>query len=153
MKTFIPFLIYCLLFFQSSFSQENIINNPFVNVRLSILLFPTTPLLTIEVRTFSNVTIQVESNFANTHGINLKYYFRERLSESYLFTGIAFIENELLREDLQTTFLPYAGYGYAYRFGNRKQWTFDSRIGLGSTTNADSNSFYPVIKTGIGRIF
>jgi hypothetical protein len=83
----------------------------------------------------------------------LKYFIKDRMDGDYIFTGIALVENKLLRADIKTTFLPYAGYGYAYRFGNKKQWTFDNRIGIGATTNADKNSVYPVIKTGIGRIF
>jgi hypothetical protein len=38
-------------------------------------------------------------------------------------------------------------------WGNKNQWTFDSRIGLGRTLNADNNAIYPVLKTGIGRVF
>ena len=127
--------------------------NPTANVRLSFLLFPFTPLLTVEVRTIGNLTLQLETNFVNTHGANLKYFIKNRMDGHYVFTGIALVENKLLRQDKKITFLPYAGYGYAYRFGNKKQWTFDNRIGIGVTTNADRNSVYPVIKTGIGRIF
>ena len=127
--------------------------NPTANVRLSFLLFPFTPLLTVEVRTIGNLTLQLETNFVNTHGANLKYFIKNRMDGHYVFTGIALVENKLLRQDNKITFLPYAGYGYAYRFGNKKQWTFDNRIGIGVTTNADRNSVYPVIKTGVGRVF
>lgn len=127
--------------------------NPTVNVRLSFLVFPFTPLLTVEVRTTGNLTLQLESNFVNTHGANLKYFIHNRMDGHYVFTGIALVENKLLRKDEKITFLPYAGYGYAHRFGYRKHWTFDNRVGIGSTTNADNNSIYPVIKTGIGYIF
>lgn len=127
--------------------------NPSVNVRLTFLVFPFTPLLTVELRTFYNLTLQVESNFVNTHGANLKYFLKERMEGQYVFTGVALVENKLLRKDEKMTFLPYAGYGYAYRFGYRKHWTFDNRVGIASTTNADKNSIYPVIKTGIGYIF
>ena len=126
---------------------------PNANVRLSFLLFPFTPLLTLEVRTFGNVTLQLETNFVNTHGANLKYFFKNRMDGHYVFVGSAFVENKLLREDLKATILPYVGYGYAYRFGKTKAWTFDSRFGIGATTNADNNGIYPVIKTGIGRTF
>jgi hypothetical protein len=145
------FLIFGLLLVQNVFAQKEI--QPTANVRFSFLLFPFTPLLTLEVRTIGNFTIQAETNFVNTHGANLKYFIKDRMDGDYIFTGIALVENKLLRADIKTTFLPYAGYGYAYRFGNKKQWTFDNRIGIGATTNADKNSVYPVIKTGIGRIF
>ena len=126
---------------------------PIANVRLSFLLFPFIPLLTVEVKTIENLTLQAETNFTNTHGLNLKYYLRETMNESYVFVGTAFVTNDFLRKDLKLTTLPYIGYGYAYRFGHNKAWTFDSRLGIGSTINADKNSVYPVIKTGIGRVF
>lgn len=147
------FLIFGLLLVQNDFAQTQKEIQPTVNVRLSFLLFPFTPLLTVEVRTIGNFTIQAETNFVNTHGANLKYFIKDRMDGDYIFTGIVLVDNKLLRADKKTTFLPYAGYGYAYKFGNKKQWTFDNRIGIGVTTNADKNSFYPVIKTGIGRIF
>ena len=124
MKKLVPCLLF-LLYIPNCFSQNDFIENPTINLRASILLFPTTPLLTLEVRTFGNFTLQFESNFSDTHGINAKYYLEERMSESYLFVGSAFVENELLRADLKSTFLPYMGYGYAHRFGHKKQWTFD----------------------------
>jgi hypothetical protein len=126
---------------------------PNANVRLSFLLFPFSPLFTVEVRTFGSVTLQVETNFVNTHGANLKYFIRYRMEGHYAFVGTAFVENKLLRKDLKATILPYTGYGYACRFGKTKAWTFDNRFGIGATTNADKNSIYPVIKTGIGRTF
>ena len=126
---------------------------PIANVRLSFLLFPFSPLLTVEVKTIENLTLQAETNFTNTHGLNLKYYLREAMNENYIFVGTAFVSNDFLRKDLKLTTLPYIGYGYAYRFGHNKAWTFDSRLGIGSTINADKNSVYPVIKTGIGRVF
>ena len=127
---------------------------PNVNIRLSFLLFPPfSPLLTFEVRTFGNITLQLETNFVNTHGINVKYFIKERMNGHYLFVGMAFIESDFLRKDKHITFLPYAGYGYAYRFGKTKAWTFDSRLGLGRTLNADKNLILPVLKTGIGRTF
>jgi hypothetical protein len=144
--------IFCLLCFQSGFSQTEKAIQPIANIRLSFLLFPFTSLLTLEVRTIGNFTIQAETNFVNTHGANLKYFIKDRMDGDYVFAGIALVENKLLRADKKITFLPYAGYGYAYRFGNKKQWTFDNRIGIGATTNADRNSIYPVIKIGLGII-
>ena len=46
---------------------------PFMNIRLSFLLFPFSPLLTFEVRTIGNVTLQGETNFVHTHGVNNVY--------------------------------------------------------------------------------
>jgi hypothetical protein len=149
----LAFLVISILYFQSNFSQTEKVIQPIANLRLSFLLFPFSPLLTFEVRTVGNLTLQMESNFVNTHGANLKYFLKNRMDEHYIFTGIALVEDKFLRVDKKITFLPYAGYGYAYRFGNKKQWTFDNRIGIGSTLNADNNSVYPVIKTGIGRLF
>lgn len=147
-------IFFCLVVFGfNSFAQTKEPKIPNANVRLSFLLFPFTPLLTLEVRTFGNITLQLETNFVNTHGANLKYYIKNRMDGDYVFLGTAFVENKLLRKDLVTTILPYAGYGYAYRFGNKNAWTFDSRIGIGATTNADKNGVYPIIKTGIGRTF
>jgi hypothetical protein len=137
------FLLLGSLYLQVCFSQTEKVIQPSANIRLSFLLFPFTPLLTVEVRTIENLT----------HGANLKYFIKKRMEADYLFTRIALVENKLLRKDNKTTFLPYAGYGYAYRFGKKNKWTFDNRIGIGASTNADKNAFYPVIKTGIGRIF
>jgi hypothetical protein len=136
-----------------TFAQTAEPSIPTANVRLSFLLFPFTPLLSLEVRTIGKVTLQFETNFVNTHGANLKYFFKNRMDGHYGFIGTAFVENKLLREDLGATILPYAGYGYAHRFGTNKAWTIDSRFGLGGTTNADRNSVYPIIKTGLGRTF
>lgn len=127
---------------------------PIGNVRLSFLIFPPfSPLLTLEMRTFDKITVQLETNFINTHGVNLKYFIDERMNGHFVFLGTAFLENDFLRKDKNITFLPYAGYGYAYRFGKTNAWTFDSRLGIGRTTNADNNAIYPVLKTGIGRTF
>ena len=127
---------------------------PFANVRLSMLIFPPiTPLLTLEIRTFDKITLQLETNFVNTHGVNLKCFLKERMDKDYLFIGTAFVESDFLRKDLKTTFLPYIGYGYAYRFGKNGDWIFDNRIGIGHTLNADKNTIIPVIKTGIGKTF
>ena len=140
-----------LIFFMLQINAQE--KQPIANVRLSFLLFPFSPLLTIEAKTVWNLTLQVESNFTHTHGLNVKYYLKETMSESYVFIGTAFVSDDFLRKDLKLTTLPYIGYGYAYRFGHNKAWTFDSRFGVGSTINADKNAVYPVIKTGIGRVF
>lgn len=148
------FLILCLSFcLNQCYSQINQERIPNANIRLSFILFPFTPLVSVEFRTIGNLTLQIESNFVNTHGANLKYFVSKRMDEHYIFTGMALVKNGLLREDKEITFLPYMGYGYAHRFGNKKYWIFDSRIGIGATTNADSNGIYPIIKTGIGRTF
>jgi hypothetical protein len=96
--------IFCLYWFQKGFSQTEKVIHPTANVRLSLLLFPFTPLLTVEVRTFGNLTIQLESNFVNTHGANLKYFINDRMDGNYVFVGVALVENKLLREDKKTTF-------------------------------------------------
>lgn len=152
MKTLI-FL--CLFFsFSSLQAQTNEPKLPVGNVRLSFLVFPPfSPLLTLEMRTFDKLTVQLETNFINIHGVNLKYFINERMNGHFIFVGTAFIESDFLRKDKNTTFLPYAGYGYAYRFGKSNAWTFDNRLGIGRTTNADNNAIYPVLKTGIGRTF
>jgi hypothetical protein len=126
---------------------------PFVNIRLSFLIFPFSPLLTAEGRVIGNFTLQGETNFVNTHGVNLKYFLGESMNKGYVFVGTAFVADKFLRDDRKTTFIPYIGYGYAHRFGNNRNWTFDSRFGIGSSTNADKNSIYPILKTGIGRLF
>ena len=148
-------LIYCFVFAcltsQAQISKPKPAN---INIRLSFLVFPPiSPLLTFEVRTFENLTLQLETNFINTHGVNLKYFVKERMNGHYLFVGSAFLESEYLRKDKNISFLPYAGYGYAYRFGKSNRWTFDNRLGIGKTINADKNMILPVLKTGIGRTF
>jgi hypothetical protein len=148
-------LFFCLLFLAlKAQSQTNVTKFPTANIRLSFLIFPPiTPLLTFEIRTFENLTVQLETNFINTHGINLKYFVKERMNGHFMFVGSAFIESDFLRKDKSLTFLPYAGYGYAYRFGKSNVWIFDSRLGVGATINADKNTFLPVLKAGIGRTF
>jgi hypothetical protein len=126
---------------------------PKFNVRLSVLVAPFTPLLTMETAIVGDLTLQVETNFVNTHGLNLKYFLKNRMEKSYVFVGNAWVVSDFLRKDKQPTLLPYIGYGYAHRWGNKNQWTFDSRIGFGRTLNADNNAIYPVLKTGIGRVF
>jgi hypothetical protein len=148
-------LFFCLLFVSSKIQgQANISKLPSVNIRLSFLVFPPiTPLFTLEMRTFSKLTVQLETNFINTHGVNLKYFIKERMDGHFVFVGSAFIESDLLRKDKNIALLPYGGYGYAHRFGKSDAWVFDSRLGIGATTNADRNTVLPVLKTGIGRIF
>jgi hypothetical protein len=123
----------------------------FMNVRLSFLLFPFSPLLTFEVRTVGNLTLQGETNFARIQGVNVKYYTASRMEKSYFFVGSAFVSDASLRIDKKPAILLYTGYGYAHIFKNN--WTFDSRIGVGPTINADKNSVYPVIKLGAGKRF
>ncbi len=145
------YLVLKLTFLQAQIAENQLTK---INARLSFLIFPPfSPLLTLETKTFKNLTLQLETNFVNTHGVNLKYFTKQAMNGSYLFVGTAFVENTFLRKDNQITFLPYTGYGYAYRFGKSKAWTWDSRLGIGQTTNADNNAIYPVLKTGIGRIF
>jgi hypothetical protein len=152
MRTIIFLCLFCN--FLKLQAQTNEPKLPIGNIRLSFLIFPPfTPLLTLEMRTFDKLTVQLETNFINTHGINLKYFVNERMNGHFIFVGNAFIESDFLREDKNITFLPYVGYGYAYRFGKSKAWTFDSRIGIGRTINADNNLVLPVLKTGIGRTF
>ena len=148
-------LTFCLLCICAKVQSQTIEPKPAnVNIRLSLLVFPPfTPLLTFEVRTIDKLTLQLETNFVNTHGVNLKYFTKERMNGHYLFVGTALLESDFLRKDKNITFLPYAGYGYAHRFGNNKAWTFDSRLGIGRTLNADKNLVLPVLKTGIGRTF
>jgi len=142
-----------VLVFVLFFSLSAYAGNATINLRLSLLLFPATPLLTIETQTVGNLPLQLESNFSNTHGVNLKWFPNERMKKDYVFIGTAAVSNKLLREDKQYTFLPYVGYGFAKRFGQEKNWTWDTRAGLGGTLNADNNSFYPIVKTGVGRAF
>jgi hypothetical protein len=148
-------VVICLfLFVSKNFSQVMEQKLPTANIRLSFLVFPPfSPLLTLEMRTFGNLTVQLETNFVNTHGLNLKYFVIERMNKDYIFIGTAFVENEYFRKDLKSTILPYIGYGYSHRFGKNNDWIFDSRIGIGRTINADKNTILPVIKTGIGKTF
>ena len=124
-----------------------------VNLRATFLLVPFTPLFTLETRTVGNLTIQLESNFRDTHGVNLKWYLQQRMQGGYLFTGMAWVNNTQLREDKQYTLLPYAGGGFALRFGTQKTWTWDTRLGIGPTLNANRNLVLPVLKSGLGHIF
>ena len=68
-----------LLCFQKGFAQQLEAPKPIANLRVSFLLFPFSPLLTLEVRTLGNLTLQLESNFTDTHGINLKYYLQNSM--------------------------------------------------------------------------
>jgi hypothetical protein len=148
-------IILCLLLTSIISRGQNVEpKTPTLNIRVSFLVFPSfSPLLSLEIRTLENTTVQLESNFLDTHGVNLKCFFKERMKKHYCFIGNAFIESDYLRKDKTTTFLPYVGYGYAYRLGKSEAWIFDSRIGIGRTLNADKNTLLPVVKTGIGRTF
>ncbi len=152
MRTVILLCLFCL--YSKLQAQINEPKLPIGNIRLSFLIFPPfSPLLTLEMRIADKLTTQLETNFINTHGVNLKYFINERMNGHFIFAGTAFIKNDFLRKDKNITFLPYAGYGYAYRFGKSNAWIFDSRLGIGRTTNADNNAIYPVLKTGIGVTF
>jgi hypothetical protein len=143
-----------LLHFASLRAQTNNSKLPTLNIRLSLLVFPPiSPLLTFEIRTINKLTVQLETNFTNIHGVNFKYFLNERMNGHYVFIGKAFIKSDYLRKDKNFAILPYVGYGYVYRFGKNNGWIFDSRLGLGATTNADKNSLLPVLKTGIGKTF
>lgn len=152
MKKFVLFGV--LFFVLKNYAQNSEPKISYANIRLSMLIFPPiTPLLTVEIHTFNKLTLQLETNFVNTHGVNLKYFLKERMDKDFLFIGTAFVESDFLRKDFKTTFLPYIGYGYAYRFGKNRDWIFDNRIGIGHTLNADKNMIIPVIKTGFGKTF
>jgi hypothetical protein len=70
-----------------------------LNVRLSFLVFPVfSPLLTLETSTFRNLTVQLETNFVDTHGINLKYFLNDRMNEHYIFAGSAFYRKRLSKK-------------------------------------------------------
>ncbi len=124
---------------------------PAVSVRLSCLLVPFTPLLTVEVNVLGPLTLQGETNFGHTHGLNLKWYRRAVMQGGYGFAGVAWVRHPLLRADNRTTWLPYAGGRYAWAFG--RHWAIDARAGLGPALNADLLRFYPVMKLGAGRTF
>jgi hypothetical protein len=124
---------------------------PVVSVRLSLLVLPATPLLTVELRAVGNLTVQGETNFVHTHGVNLKYYPNGPFERGYWFVGSAWVQNRFLRADGGSAVLPYAGWGYAHRFG--RTWQADGRLGFGPTLNADRNSVYPVLKLGVGKRF
>ncbi|HAS39263.1 MAG TPA: hypothetical protein DCS93_02235 [Microscillaceae bacterium] len=136
----------------TSQAQETPIRST-LNLRATFLLVPFTPLLTLETRTAGNLTIQLESNFRDTHGVNLKWYVQQRMQGGYLFTGMALVNHRQLREDQKQTLLPYVGGGFALRFGPQKAWIWDTRLGVGPTLNADRNLVLPVIKSGLGRTF
>lgn len=124
------------------------------SLRLSVLLFPpATPLLTVEFRAIDAVTVQLETNFVGTHGINIKYFVNQPMSGTYLFAGNAIVASRQLRADGSVALLPYVGGGYAHRFGSAHQWNLDTRVGFGSTINADENLWLPVVKTGLGYVF
>jgi hypothetical protein len=123
------------------------------SIRLTILMVPVTPLLTMEIKATEKTTIQFESNFVNIHGVNLKYFLNSGMKYDYVFKGLAILKSSDLREDYRVTYLPYVGYGCAYRFGVDNRWDLESRIGIGITANADKNILFPVIKSGLGYVF
>jgi hypothetical protein len=147
MKRLILFSCFC--FSSIAAPAQSVV--PVVSVRLSFLLFPFTPLLSVECRTVGQLTVQGETNFGHTHGLNLKYYVQSPLEKSYVFIGSAFVTNRLLRQDGGSTTLPYVGWGYAHVLD--KNWVIDGRIGLGPTLNADRNGVYPIVKIGAGKRF
>jgi hypothetical protein len=99
-------------------AQTTEIKLPTANIRLSFLIFPPfTPLLTFEIRTINKVTMQLESNFSDTYGVNFKYFLNERMNGHFIFVGSAFLKSDYLRKDKNISYLPYPGYGYEYRFG------------------------------------
>lgn len=126
--------------------------HPLINIRASLLLFPPTPLITTEVQVYRKLSLQLESNFKDTHGFNLKYFKHSLMERDFFFVGLGFITNEALREDEKTVYLPYAGYGYAYRLGGNHQFTWDTRFGLGLLSNADTPTVFPIIKSGLGWV-
>jgi hypothetical protein len=148
-------ITYCFILCHiGSIGQIDVKPKSSLNIRLSCLLFPDfSPLLTIEAKVIHHLTIQLESNFYNTHGVNLKLYLKETMSRHYTFLGLALLNSKYLRADKKITYLPYIGYGYAFRFGKQSTWIFDNRIGLGKTINANRNYILPVIKSGIGKLF
>ena len=152
MIKYIFMLILSLHFRQVSQAQDRSLQSN-VNLRISFLMVPFTPLLTLETRTVGHLTVQLESNFRDTHGVNLKWYPQQRMQGGYLFTGKAWVQNSELRDDERLTLLPYAGGGFAWRFGRQKAWIWDTRLGIGPTLNADRNFVLPVIKSGLGRTF
>jgi hypothetical protein len=106
MRTIILLCLFCN--FLKLQAQTNEPKLPIGNIRLSFLIFPPfTPLLTLKMRTFDKLTVQLETNFINTHGINLKYFVNERMNGHFIFVGNAFIESDFLRYDKNITFLPY----------------------------------------------
>lgn len=121
-----------------------------VNARLSFLVVPFSPLLSLEISVVKRLTLQVETNFKNTHGLNMKYYLQNRMQTHYVFVGTAFMQHPELGNKGELALLPYAGYGYALRFGNSRRWIFDSRLGLGALRLDGRLSPFPVLKSGIG---
>lgn len=85
MKKALIFIV--LLLSTVSMKAQN--TEPVMNIRLSFLLFPFSPLLTLEVRTFGKVALQGETNFVHMHGVNVKYYTTQRMEKNYFFVGSA----------------------------------------------------------------
>jgi hypothetical protein len=132
-------------------SYPDLIAQPrLLNVRLSFLAFPFTPLLTVELRVLPQLTLQGETNFYSIHGLNFKYFFTPALVGPYVFLGNAWVKHPLLRADGKYTWLPYTGGGYSLPLGEGP-YLVDGRIGIGPTIGADRFGIYPVLKFGIGR--
>ena len=143
-------IILCLVFHSQLASQ---IPHATANIRVSFLLIPFTPLVTVETKIVNRITFQLESDFRTTHGINIKWFTQNRMDGGYVFSGMAFVKNKNLRADNQFALLPYAGYGIAKRINPKKAWIWDTRFGLGPILNADQFAVYPVIKSGFGKVF
>jgi hypothetical protein len=123
---------------------------PRISVRLSFLVVPFTPLLTLEARILGPLTLQGETNFARIHGLNVKWYLRKPMQEGYVFVGSALVRSSTLRPNGGSLVLPYAGYGYAWAL--RNNWTVDARAGLGPVLRADEFlPVFPVLKVGVGK--
>jgi len=119
------------------------------SLRATGLQYPSTLLLTVEAAVYKSFSFQLETNFTNTHGVNIKYWVKTPLNNAYLFAGNAWVINRELREDLRFAYLTYTGVGYAHRW--RRNWVLDSRFGLGPLWNSDSRGVFPVIKIGVGK--
>lgn len=121
------------------------------SLRATWLAFPSQIVLTAEVSVFNQVGLQFETNFRNTHGMNLKYYLMENFSMTYVFVGSGLLQDQRLREGNKSALLTYAGFGYSHRW---HRWIADSRIGLGPIWRFEQDPLVvPVLKVGIGRVF
>ncbi len=87
-------LLFYFSFIMLSTQAQTIKEKQFTaNARLSFLLLPAfSPLLTLEMKAIKKSTIQLETNFINTHGLNYKYFFKERMNKHFVFLGTAFLK-------------------------------------------------------------